>query len=301
MATFFMPEKQYITFIEYLEFEKRYSPHTVTAYQNDLRQFFDYLVTTYGDLQAADIPPGYIKSWLAALMKDQLDAKSIKRKISTLKAYFKFLMRTGILERTPMIHISSPKTSKKLPMFVADKDTATLFEHVEFPDDWKGKTDRLILELFYHTGIRLSELVNLMEEKIDLGHKVLKVMGKGGKERIIPIGSALIKSISDYMAEKQKNPQFDSTFLLVRDNGRKLYPKYVYHSVKYYLSLVTTIEKRSPHILRHTFATHLTNQGADLNAIKELLGHASLAATQIYTHNSIEKLKDIHKKAHPKA
>lgn len=301
MATFFMPDTQYVAFIEYLEFEKRYSGHTVVAYKNDLRQFFDYLTVTYESPSLQDIQPAYIKSWLASLMKQQLEAKSVKRKISTLKAYFKYLMRNGVLVRTPMVHITSPKTSKKLPVFVADKDTATLFDHVAFPDDWKGKTDQLILALFYHTGIRLSELINLKEGGVDIAQKTLKVMGKGGKERVIPIGTELTKKINDYLTEKQENEECDREFLLVRSNGKKLYSKYAYLSVKQYLSLVTTIEKRSPHVLRHTFATHLTNKGADLNAIKELLGHASLAATQIYTHNSIEKLKDIHKKAHPKA
>lgn len=301
MATFFMPDTQYVAFIEYLEFEKRYSGHTVVAYKNDLRQFFDYLTVTYESPSLQDILPAHIKSWLASLMKQQLEAKSVKRKISTLKAYFKYLMRNGVLVRTPMVHITSPKTSKKLPVFVADKDTATLFDHVAFPDDWKGKTDGLILALFYHTGIRLSELINLKEGGVDIAQKTLKVMGKGGKERVIPIGTELTKKINDYLTEKQENEECDREFLLVRSNGKKLYSKYAYLSVKQYLSLVTTIEKRSPHVLRHTFATHLTNKGADLNAIKELLGHASLAATQIYTHNSIEKLKDIHKKAHPKA
>ncbi len=296
-----MPDTQYITFIEYLKFEKRYSPHTITAYQNDLRQFFSYLSEEYENSAISDIQPAQIKSWLASLMTKRIDAKSVKRKISTLKAYFRFLMRTGVLSGTPMVHITTPKTSKKLPVFVADKDTGTLFDHVAFPDDWKGKTDRLILELFYHTGIRLSELVDLKENGVDMYQKTLKVMGKGGKERVVPIGPVLVKNISAYIAGKGEVRACDREVLLVRTNGKKLYARYVYLAVKHYLSLVTTLEKKSPHVLRHTFATHLTNQGADLNAVKELLGHSSLAATQIYTHNSIEKLKDIHKKAHPKA
>lgn len=296
-----MADTQYITFIEYLKFEKRYSPHTITAYQKDLEQFFGYLSEKYPDITVSDITPPQIKSWLASLMAKRMDAKSVKRKISTLKAWFRFLMRTGVLPGTPMTHITAPKTGKKLPVFVADKDTSTLFDHVEFPDDWKGKTDRLILELFYHTGIRLSELVELKERGVDIHQKALKVMGKGGKERVIPIGLALAKHIGDYITAKDVLPDYNREVLLVRTNGKKLYPRYVYLAVKHYLSLVTTLEKKSPHVLRHTFATHLTNQGADLNAVKELLGHSSLAATQIYTHNSIEKLKDIHKKAHPKA
>lgn len=301
MATFFMPDTQYATFIEYLEFEKRYSPHTVIAYRSDLARFFEYLEEEQGSLSAEQIEPRFIKSWLAGLMKDKADAKSVKRKISTLKAYFRFLVRTGVIKGSPMATIISPKAGKKLPVYVESPDTDTLFRHVEFPDDWRGMTEKLILLLLYNTGIRLSELINIREGEVDPGQTTIKVMGKGGKERIIPVSRMLMQQIRGYIAKKQENTPFDREYLLVRDNGKKLYPRYVYLVVKKYLSLVTTIQKKSPHVLRHTFATHLTNEGADLNAVKELLGHSSLAATQIYTHNSIEKLKDIHKKAHPKA
>ncbi len=295
-----MPNITYNSFIEYLRFERRYSPHTVVAYQNDLQQFFSYLSDNYTGITVTAIQPPQVKSWLASLMSDGMDARSVKRKISTLKAYFRFLMRTGVLQATPMVHITAPKAAKKLPVFVADKDMHTLLDHVDFPEDWKGRTDRLILELLYHTGMRLSELVGLREAGVDAYHNSLKVTGKGGKERVIPIGAELTKKIKDYLADKESIPLCDREVVLVRENGSKLYPRYVYLTVKHYLSQVTTLEKKSPHVLRHTFATHLTNRGADLNAVKELLGHASLAATQIYTHNSIEKLKHIHTKAHPK-
>jgi len=302
MATFFMPDTPYIAFIEYLRSEKRYSPHTITAYRNDLKQFFEYLERTCEQMPVpADIQPAHIKSWLADLMKEKKDPRSVKRKISTLKAYFKFQIRMGIVLQTPMVHVVSPKTGKKLPVYIEQKDTDTLFRHMEFPEDWDGKTEKLVLLLFYHTGIRLSELINIRENQVDFGQKSIKVMGKGGKERIIPVSVELLGEIEQYNIAKRELPGADRDYLLVRGNGKKLYPKYVYLAVKKYLSLVTTVRKKSPHILRHTFATHLTNLGAELNAVKELLGHSSLAATQVYTHNSIEQLKNIYKKAHPKA
>jgi integrase/recombinase XerC len=201
-----------------------------------------------------------------------------------------------------MAKVIAPKSEKRLPQFVADKDIATLFNHVTFTDDWKGKTERLILLLFYHTGMRLSEAIQLKHSSIDFSAGSVKVLGKGNKERIIPVNTELLGELKQYSAARNELPvNVKSENLLITENGKALAPRSVYSSVKKYLSLITTIEKRSPHILRHTFATHLMNNGADLNAVKELLGHSSLAATQVYTHNTIEKLKNIHKKAHPKA
>ena len=201
-----------------------------------------------------------------------------------------------------MTAIISPKVNKRLPQFVDKKDVTTLLSHVEFPDTWAGKTDQLILHLFYNTGMRQAELSGLKETDISKSNGTIKVLGKGNKERIIPVSNQLIQKMQDYMDDKGKALEaFDKTILLVTASGKKLYPRYVYNTVNKYLALVTTIDKKSPHVLRHSFATHLMNNGADLNAVKELLGHSSLAATQIYTHNTIEKLKDIHKKAHPKA
>jgi integrase/recombinase XerC len=211
-------------------------------------------------------------------------------------------LKQGLIEVSPMTTIVSPKQSKRLPEYVERKDMGTLFDYVEFTEDWKGNTERLVLELLYNTGIRQAELIGLKENAIDFQRGLIRVLGKGSKERIIPVSPTLVISIKNYIDAKKKeleNPNRE--FLLVKDDGQKLYPKWVYNSVKKYLSLVTTIDKKSPHVLRHTFATHLSNNGADLNAIKELLGHSSLAATQIYTHNTIEKLKDVYKKAHPKA
>lgn len=200
-----------------------------------------------------------------------------------------------------MAKIVSPKNEKRLPGFVADKDLKTLFEHVEFPDTWQGRTERLLLLLFYQTGMRLSEVINLKDGQVNHSNHTLKVLGKGNKERIVPVSPEILNQIKTYQKERNHLTGEGTGLLFLTEKGKALSPRSVYSSVKKYLSLVTTIEKRSPHILRHSFATHLTNNGADLNAVKELLGHSSLAATQVYTHNTIEKLKNIYKKAHPKA
>lgn len=287
-------------FVDYLRFEKRYSQHTVLSYQNDLEQFLTFLVADFDGPSLSRITSGIVRTWLASLKEEKYTARSIQRKISALRTFFKVLIREGVIKETPMTTIVTPKSGKRLPAFVAKEDMETLFQHVEFPDDWKGKTDRLVLNLFYHTGMRVSELVNLKETQLDVSYGHLKVLGKGNKERIIPLSPVLVKEMQDYMAQKGNNGLKGAMFF-VTGSGKPLNRAAVYVSVKHYLSQVTTLEKKSPHILRHTFATHLTNAGADLNAVKELLGHASLAATQVYTHNTIEKLKEVFRKAHPKA
>lgn len=289
-------------FLDYLKYQKRYSQHTIVSYQTDLTAFFEYITFTFSPEGLPDIKAPIIRSWLAFLKEQGLESKSINRKISALKSFFKYQLRQQTIDTSPMATVISPKVNKRLPQFVDKKDVETLFIHVEFPDDWKGRTDKTILELFYNTGIRQAELVNLKESQVDVFKNIIKVLGKGNKERIIPISQSLVEKLKAYMAEKRQLLEGpDTLFLLVSNKGIKLYPKYVYTVVNNYLKQVTTIDKKSPHVLRHTFATHLMNNGADLNAVKELLGHSSLAATQIYTHNTIEKLKDIHKKAHPKA
>jgi integrase/recombinase XerC len=289
-------------FLDYLKFQKRYSRHTIISYQTDLSAFFAFLQFTFGDTELDAIKPSFVRTWLASLKDQGMEAKSINRKISALKSFFKYQLKEAAVTVSPMSVIISPKISKRLPQFVEKADINTLFEYVEFPDDWQGKTDRIILQLLYNTGIRQAELVSLKESQVDHYKSAIKVLGKGNKERIIPVSEALLAIVKDYIAEKRKIlDHFDGEILLVNERGKKLYPRYVYNSVHKYLDKITTISKKSPHVLRHTFATHLMNNGADLNAVKELLGHSSLAATQIYTHNSIEKLKDIHKKAHPKA
>lgn len=290
-----------LPFINYLKFQKRYSQHTVISYQTDLNSFFTFLQEQYGPVELAGIKTVFIRSWLAELKQQGLEAKSINRKISSLKSFFKYQLRQQVILVSPMAVIISLKTSKRLPQFVNNKDMAVLLQHVEFPDTWDGKTERLLIELLYNTGIRQAELIGLKEIQISKSNSAIKVLGKGNKERIIPVSNMLMNSIQVYLSDKNKSFEVDTGYLLVMKNGKKLYPKYVYNTVNRYLNMITTIDKKSPHVLRHTFATHLMNGGADLNAVKELLGHSSLAATQIYTHNTIEKLKDIHKKAHPKA
>jgi integrase/recombinase XerC len=290
------------SFIEYLQFEKRYSQHTIVSYRTDLEQFFSFVASQYDSPPLAEITPAFIRSWLAEMRNDSITPKSLNRKISSLKSFFKFLLKTGEVKHSPLTTIVAPKIGKRLPTFVNEQDMQTLQQHVEFANDWKGQTDKLLLNLFYATGMRLSELISLKESQLDFSNLQLKVLGKGNKERIIPVSKECIQQIEEYIAGKKKlNASCDSPNLFVNEKGKPLYPKYVYNVVKSNLSQVTTLQKKSPHVLRHTFATHLANNGADLNAIKELLGHSSLAATQVYTHNTIEKLKDIYKKAHPKA
>jgi integrase/recombinase XerC len=288
-------------FLDHLKFEKRYSRHTIISYTNDLTDFFNYISEQYGELTINQLTHTYIRSWLASLKDKKLTAKSINRKISTLKSFFKFQMRIGLISQTPMVKIITPKNQKRLPYFVSDKEMDLLFRHVEFPDTWKGNTERLILLLLYNSGIRLSELLNLKEKQVDFSNGTFKVLGKGNKERILPLKGELLKEISTYIEKKRYHIAESADYLLVNEKGIQLSPRNVYTSVHKYLSAVTNIEKRSPHVLRHTFATHLMNNGADLNAVKELLGHSSLAATQVYTHNTIEKLKNVYKKSHPRA
>ncbi|HTS43127.1 MAG TPA: site-specific tyrosine recombinase/integron integrase [Puia sp.] len=294
-------QKPIQSFIDYLKFEKRYSEHTIRSYHDDLIQFFSFLDQKFGELQLTEITSSLVRSWLADLKDKKISTKSINRKISSLKSFFKYQLRTGTLQQTPMGAIINPKTGRRLPVFVEEKDMETLFNFIEFPNDWKGQTDKLLISLFYNTGMRLSELINLKENQVNFKNRTVKVLGKGNKERIIPISGQLESQIQEYLQQKNKSVRSGNNFLITNEKGEKLYPKYVWLAIKKYLDKITTIDKKSPHVLRHTFATHLANSGADLNAVKELLGHSSLAATQLYTHNTIEKLKEVYKKTHPKA
>ncbi len=294
--------EQIQSFINYLKFEKRYSVHTVTSYQNDLSAFFDYLDLQFGKLSLQEITAGFIRSWLAGLKDAEMSSKSINRKISTLRSFFKYQLKTGKLEVSPTANIIAPKIGKRLPVFIKEQDTKELLQSLAgLTEDWKTLNAKMLLTLFYTTGMRLSELINLKEKQLDLGRSQIKVLGKGNKERIIPVSKEVIVIIRDYQHWKKKEFENAEEVLLVTAKGKRMYPKYAYLLVKQYLGDIKTLDKKSPHILRHTFATHLMNGGADLNAVKELLGHSSLASTQVYTHNTIEKLKDVHKKAHPKA
>ncbi len=296
------PEQIIQPFIGYLQYEKRYSVNTITSYTADLNDFFSYLSVQFGETSLNNINHIFIRSWLASLKDNGLTSKSINRKISSLKSFFKYCVRTEILANSPMGKIISPKIGKRLPVFVNEEETKKLVETLtQTSDTWKSLNAKMLITMFYSTGMRLSELLSLKEKQIDFSRSSIKVLGKGNKERVIPVSQETIENIRQYQELRNKEIGSSDGFLLVTEKGKKLYPKYAYLLVNQYLGTVGTLDKKSPHVLRHTFATHLMNNGADLNAVKELLGHSSLASTQIYTHNTIEKLKDIHKKAHPKA
>ncbi|MCJ8166982.1 tyrosine-type recombinase/integrase [Pontibacter sp. E15-1] len=289
-------------FFKYLQYEKRYSPHTLTSYHTDLGQFAQYLRDVYEITDAAEADHTIIRSWILTLVQQNIQPRSINRKIACLRSYYRFLLAQERIAVNPMLRIKAPKASKKLPVFVAEEPFNALLDTFTFEENFEGQRDRLILEFLYGTGIRLAELLGVQHADIDHRGKTVRVLGKGNKERIVPLNDSLLSSIGAYQEQKARFfEDNNSVNLLVTNKARPLYPKFVYRVVKKYISLITTSEHNSPHVLRHSFATHLLNKGADLNAIKDLLGHASLAATQVYTHNSIEKLKSIFEKAHPKA
>jgi integrase/recombinase XerC len=287
-------------FLAYIQFEKRYSAHTVTAYRSDLDQFFEYLLHHFNTTDITEVNHAMIRSWLVFLMEQQITPRTVNRKLTALKSFYRFLLREGSIHQNPMRKINSPKTSKKLPLFIEKEKMDTLLDQFPAADGFSGIRDKLIIELFYATGMRLSELVNLTESDVDFHHDTIKVLGKRNKERLIPFTKKFGMQLKDYIFEKNKT-HGEVPFLFVTNKGKKIYPKMVYLIVHKHLGTVTTLDKKSPHVLRHTFATHLLNNGAELNAVKELLGHANLSATQVYTHNTIEKLKKVYKQAHPRA
>lgn len=286
-------------FLDYLRYEKRVSEHTLTAYEGDLEQFSKYLLFQYecSTPETAEAP--MLRSWVVSLMEEELSPTSVNRKMATLRSYYGFLRRRQLIAQDPARNLNSLKTKRKLPAFVEEKSMELMFEEVEFSDDFSGLRDRLIMELLYGTGMRLSELLDLKTDNVDVGSRLIRVFGKRSKERLIPITTSLSRLLMQYM--EVRVPAEGTELLILTDSCKPAYAVFIQRTVKKYLSAVTTLSQKSPHVLRHTYATHLLNRGADLNAIKELLGHASLAATQIYTHNSIEKLKKTHQQAHPKA
>jgi integrase/recombinase XerC len=290
------------SFLDYLKYEKRYSDHTLTSYKNDLIDFIDFLVLQFGGVELKNVNHSFVRSWMASKKEKGLNAKSINRKISTLKSFFKYHLKTGTIERTPMTRVISPKISKRLPVFVQEAEMQKLVQTLyQSTDDWKSLNSKMLITIFYATGMRLSELIGLKEKQIDFSKSQIKVLGKGNKERIIPVSKDIVDQIKNYQQLKKKDFEKTGETLLVTEKGKRMYPKYAYLLVNQVLENAGTLDKKSPHVLRHTFATQLMNNGADLNAVKELLGHSSLSSTQIYTHNTIEKLKDVYKKAHPKA
>lgn len=289
------------SFLNYLRFEKRFSNHTVISYQNDLSQFEIYLKKNFEE-EPQSAQYGMVRSWIVQLSEDKLDPLSINRKIASLRSYYKFLLRQELIAKDPMMKIKILKTKKKLPHFVKEADMVTVLDQQEFDDSHEGWRDRLVLELLYGTGMRLSELINLRENQINLRERTIRVLGKRNKERVIPFSESLVPVIEGY--RKSRNKEIETRehgCFVVSDTGTKCYPMLINRIVKKRLGVHTSAEKRSPHVLRHTYATHLLNKGAEINAVKDLLGHSSLAATQVYTHNSTEKLKKAYDQAHPKA
>lgn len=281
-------------FIYFLQVEKRYSKHTLEAYQNDLNQFYSYI--QQHKLAFEEVNKRNIRNWMILLMDEGQTTKTIHRKISSLRAFYKWMLQSGIITLNPLLGVSVPKLQKRIPEFVKEQEMHQLDVQI-FPETLDGIRDHLIIELFYQTGVRLSELINLKTS--DFNANQIKVLGKRNKERIIPISKELYMLYVKYLNLKQ-NANIVNEYVFVRNNGNKMYEKLVYRKINYYLGLVTKMDKRSPHVLRHTFATHLLNNGAGLEVLKEVLGHGSLSATQVYTHNSFKQLTNIYSQAHPR-
>jgi len=288
------------SFLQYLRSEKRGSAHTILAYENDLKQFTFFLDEVYDLQDLSNVNDKMVRSWMVHLSDLGLSARSINRKLSSLKSFYRFSCNNGFCDLNPMINIVGPKQEKRLPEFMDEKEMRNLFSTIAFEDSFEGMRDKVMLDLFYQTGMRLSELRGLKISDVDFSQKVLKVLGKRNKERLIPLHDSILKAMQTYIEEREKYALTMEDALIVNNKGAKCNEKFVYRTVNSYLSTVTLTTKKSPHIIRHTFATHMLNRGADLNTIKEILGHANLAATQVYTHNSIDKLKAIYKQAHPK-
>ena len=289
-------------FLKYLQYEKRYSIHTIKSYMIDINQYLSFCNEEYGDLDISHNDHKTIRQWVVSLIEKSYTETTINRKITSLRTFYKYLQSQDIITQNPINKVSVPSIKKRLPVFVDEKSMNTLLDNIEFGSDFEGIRNKLIIELFYASGIRLNELINLKLQSFDNKQYLIKVIGKRNKERIIPYNIELSKFINLYIKERDKIANNNSReFFFITAKGNQLYPKLVYRLINKYLNLVTTINKKSPHVLRHSFATHMLNNGADLNSIKELLGHSNLSATQIYTHTIFKKLQNIYKLAHPRA
>jgi len=289
------------SFINYLKYEKRYSPHTVVAYKNDLDQFVDFTTIVVGEFHVKEVLSDTVRGWLLHLMEQGLTPRSIHRKITAVKSFYNYLMREEVVENNPALNVTLPKVRKKLPNFVDETSLNHLLDDQDvFENSFTGIRNKLIISLFYGTGIRLAELIGIRDQDINKQECLIKVLGKRKKERIIPYPNEVNNLLEKYVIARNEEFGFSTEFLLVTDKGKKVYEKLIYRVVKNNLAKVTSLEKKSPHVLRHSYATHLLNKGADLNAVKELLGHSNLAATQVYTHTTFEKLRDSYKQAHPR-
>ncbi|RLD72421.1 MAG: integrase [Bacteroidetes bacterium] len=287
-------------FLKYLQAEKRYAVHTIKAYKNDLNQFHAFCQET--DREGMDLHFRVIRSWVVSLMDSGYSSRTVHRKLTSLSTYCSYLIKEGQLDSNPVERVLKPKLNKRVPAFVEEGKMDLLLDEYDFGEGFTGTRNRLVLDMLYQTGMRRSELIGLKTGSINREGKSVKVMGKRGKERIIPVGDELLASVEKYMVVRSEvMADKAGNSLIVTEKGGAAYDKLVYRIVNNYLSMVTTLDKKSPHVLRHTFATHMLNRGADLNAIKELLGHANLSATQVYTHNTYKKLKSIYNQAHPRA
>ena len=283
-------------FEAYLAYEKRYSQHTIIAYIKDLSQFIEYsCVSSIEDFR--EITHSNIRSWIVSLVEESNENRTVNRKLSSLRTFFRWLRREQLILSNPIAKINGPRNVKRLPTFAKESELESTKINSVFNSNFDGLRDKLIFELFYQTGIRLTELINIKESDVNV--ESIKILGKRNKERLIPISPELFQLIAQYRILK-RNIVAKNNFLIVLDSGEKLYSKFVYRKIIYYLSLITNLDKKSPHVLRHTFATHLLNNGAGLETIKDLLGHSNLAATQVYTHNSFAKLSNIYSQAHPR-
>ena len=287
-------------FIKYLRFEKRLSENTVISYETDLNQFLSFYKEYSTSQKIEKVDKRTIRSWIVKLSLSNLSAKSINRKIASLKSFFKFLVKRDLIKKNPSSHVTSLKTDQRIPTFIKEKDINFLFKNIDVKEDCTGQRDLLILELLYGTGIRISELINIKISDVNFAKKEIKVIGKRNKERIIPLHNNVIYQTKKYLQLAEKEG-YENQYLLFTKKGEKIYPMLINRIVKKHLSTLIKSKKYNPHLLRHTFATHILNKGGDLNSIKDLLGHSSLAATQIYTHNSIEKLKETFNSSHPRA
>jgi len=296
---FFMP---FIAFTDYLHLEKNYSPHTVNAYNKDLLEFSGFLKNEFENDKIDDVNYSQIRSWIVSLVESKISNRSVNRKMASLKAYYKFLLRTGQMEVNPLANHKALKTSKKIEVPFSETEVALVLNDLYFEDSFEGLRNYLIIELFYSTGIRRSELINTKIVHFDDSNKTLKVLGKRNKERVIPLLDSVCLNFNAYLLKRNELPEvLDPEYLFLTKKGVKVYETLVYRIINEYFSKASDKVKKSPHILRHTFATHLLNQGANLNAVKELLGHSSLASTQVYTHSSISELKKVYGNSHPRS
>lgn len=290
------------SFLSYLKSEKRYSEHTVQAYESDLNSFSEYILKEKCLTSFLEVRHLHVRAWLIQLLQAGLKPKTIHRKKSALQSYFQYLLRAKCIEHNPMKKVSAPKLPKRLPVFIQEAQMEQLLQRENFTEDFSGMRDRYMIELLYATGMRRNEIINLSVADVNLANNSIKILGKGNKERIVPISSYIVDLHREYLKVAQNHfEHWSKNSLFLTDKGDKMYPKFVYLKVKKYLTEVSTVDKKSPHVLRHTFATHLSDKGADINAIKSLLGHANLAATQVYLHNTIDQLKKVYNLAHPKA